>query len=112
MVQSNDFAQSMESDLENVFFNTSEFTEVVNYKHKLTPSISDIYYGIFNDPYKGMKAGNNTVNTIKPFVKVIEHLLKHKLTKLDVLTIKGVQYGIQHFEPDGVGVIVIFLKAK
>lgn len=111
-IKPNDFVQSLFTDLEEVFFNPNDFTEIVEYTHKLEPNTILTYRGIFDDPHMSMSPGNNEFNSIRPQVQIPEHELKYEISKGDKLTIKGKSYLVRDKITDGVGVITVYLGVR
>jgi len=97
-------------DLENVFMNSDEFAEPISYIHSSTGEVTT-YAVLFDDPQTSVKLGSGpNFNGLRPQFMISEAELSHRILKRDRCTVRGVDYGIEDFESDGVGVTTVFLR--
>lgn len=97
-------------DLENVFMNTDEFADAISYIHSSTGDTVS-YSVLFDDPSTSVKLGAGpNFNSFRPQFMISEADLLHRILKRDKCTVRGIEYGIEDFESDGVGVTTVFLR--
>ena len=105
----NEFMQLMETDLEDVFFNDTEFAITSIYEHKTGVRIPDLHI-IFDeetmmvDPDTGAE-----ILSRNPMVQAISSQFTIAPAKGDKMVIKGVRYQVIDAKPDGTGVTVFHL---
>ena len=109
----NDFQQLLYvNDLNSVFFNTAEFAITISYYHSSLSEWTN-YQAIFDDPHTSFSMGANVdFNTLRPQLQLYESALKHRILKRDLCIVNSVQYHIDDFVSDGVGVTTCFLRIK
>jgi len=98
-------------DLENVFFNTDEFAITISYYHSSLNKWTS-YAVIFDDPYAAVTLNQIDFTSIRPQFQVAESKLLHPILKNDRCKIKGVEYRIEDYSQDGVGVTTVYLRTK
>lgn len=109
----NDFQQLLYvTDLDNVFMNVEEFGITISYYHSSLDRWVD-YPVIFDDPYASQNMGaENEFNSIRPQFQVSEARLEHRILKKDKCIINGINYLIEDFQSDGVGVTTVYMRVK
>jgi hypothetical protein len=98
----------MTTDLAGVFFTPADFADTA----VITPVTGAPYSinGIFDDAYQAVDPNNGTVvSSITPVFKTAESFLQAPLVRGDQITINGITYKIRDPQPDGVGVVDLFL---
>lgn len=102
----------MVDDLENVFFNTTEFANTVLYTHKGS-GITKTYREIFDKPSQEIKPGSNSlIIGMKPQIMLSTAHMIHEPSSRDTVLVNGIAYNVDSFEDDGVGVVTIYLTRK
>ena len=98
------------TDLADVFINLDEFAETISYTHSGTGEVTN--YGVlFDDPSTSVKIGQAPdVRSLQPQFMISEAALLYRILKRDRCTIREIEYGIENFESDGVGVTTVFLR--
>jgi hypothetical protein len=100
------------SDLGNVFFNTEEFSESIEYYHH-GESTPETYVCNFDDPTQEKSYGSNSEITIlKPQIMMPLHLMKRWPDTRDKLIVRGITYVIDIIESDGAGVAILQLQRQ
>lgn len=108
-----DFQTQLNSDLENVFFNSAEFAiNTVSYTHYGNGEVK-VYTVIPDNPTQELTPGiKSSITSHKPFIKIPTHLLIQEPDPNDQIVWKGVRYFIESTEDDGVGVTTFNLTLK
>ena len=102
----------METDLQNVFFNGSDFNESCRVYHTLLGTW-ETYNVDFDDPSTTIDFGSDAdVSDLKPQVMIPNYALLAKIDKSDYFTIRGTQYTVENINNDGVGVTTVFLRRR
>lgn len=105
------FQAYLRSDLEDVFFNTTEFATSCSYSHY--QGTTETYSLISDDPTQEISPGSKTeIMMQKPFIKLPKHVMVKGLNLKDTILYKGITYKIDSYEDDGVGVLTIHLAVK
>lgn len=109
----NDFQRLLYfTDLDDVFMNLEEFAISVNYYHS-SLGVWVSYPVMFDDPHASINiGGENEFNTIRPQFQISEARLKHRILKKDRCKINGIEYRVEDFISDGVGISTIYLRMK
>lgn len=104
-----DLETQMISDFDNVFFNQNEFGNTVSYNH-YGFNTTQTYKCIKDDPTQDIRASSNTeILGVKPNVMLSTAHMKIKPHINDIIIKDNIRYGIDSFEDDGVGTVVIYL---
>jgi hypothetical protein len=107
-----DFFEQLETDIDDVFFNQTEFGETVNYYHDAL-STWQIYKTLFDNPHVSMQFGADAeFNTNRPQVQLQESKFIHPLEKNDEVIVRGVRYFVDDVVSDGVGVSTVYMHRK
>ena len=109
----NDFQRLLYyTDLDEVFMNLEEFAIEISYWHSsLDEWVS--YPVLFDDPHASVSLGaEGEFNTRRPQFQISEARLKQRILKKDRCSINGVEYRIEDYVSDGVGVTTVFLRKK
>lgn len=109
-----DFKQDLQDDLDNTFFNKSEFAEnagTVTYYPKAGGSYE--VAGIFDSEFEMVDPETNQpVLSRQPMIQVNEDDLQAEPAPEDEIEIRGVRYRVIEFHPDGVGTVALILHKK
>lgn len=98
----------MIADLAGAFFASADFAVAAT----LTPVTGTPYTinGIFDDAYQAIDPNSGTVvSSVTPVFKTAVSFLRADLVRGDQITIEGIVYKIRDQQPDGVGVVDLFL---
>lgn len=98
----------MDSDLDNLFFNTDDFAVEAVY----TPKAGEAYTikGYFDREFKDVNPGGEiAVISNTPRFRTAEKSLKAAPGPGDRLTVNNVVYSIKEPQPDGTGIIDLYL---
>lgn len=102
----------METDLQNVFFNGSDFNESARVYHA-TLGAWYSYSVDFDDPSTTIDFGADAnLSDLKPQIMIPNYALKAKFSKQDKITVRGTQYLVEDVNNDGVGVTTVFLRRR
>ena len=102
----------METDLQNVFFNGSDFNESVRIYHA-TIGTWQTYSIDFDDPSTTIDFGADAdLSDLKPQIMIPNYALKAKITKADKIIVRGTQYTVEDVNNDGVGVTTVFMRRR
>lgn len=105
------FESLLNSDLDRVFFNSSEFARPVSYTH--ITGETRVYNAIFDEPFSDVSPGSElSVNITTPQLKIKQDAFVRYPMKGDSLTFKGVIFVVDAIRPDGVGVMLLYLHRK
>lgn len=108
VVQKNEFQLLMETDLEEGFFNTTEFAETSLYIHKDGYQFPLVV--IFDNESVEVDAATNTpVLSKDPVCQCQSSDFVREYKKGDLMVVRGVRYQVVSNEPDGTGVSIIQL---
>jgi hypothetical protein len=102
--------EQMDADLANVFMNTDAFAEECTFR-----PVSDEEYvviGIFDSPHEEVTPGMASVSSVALSVTIRETSFRSKPTRKDTITIRQMRYAIRDIQPDGVGLLHLFLSEK
>lgn len=105
-----DFKDTLEPDLENVFFNDTEFAEDVTVNPSSAPSYNAI--AIFDKAFIEIDPDTEAqILSTQPILRVQEHKLESDLNNdpSATFTIRGDEYKMITYETDGVGTALIQL---
>jgi hypothetical protein len=107
----NDFQQLLYvDDMAGVFFNEDTDTISINYYHSSLGRWVP-YTVIYDDPHTSANIGAGyEFNTLRPQFQVPESILSHRILKKDRCVLKGVEYRIDDFISDGVGITTVYLR--
>jgi len=98
------------TDLANVFMDSDAFAEPLLYIHSSTGEVVN-YSVLFDDPSTSVKTGMAPAfKSLRIQFMISEAVLLHSILKHDKCTMRGIDYGIEDFESDGVGVTTVFLR--
>ncbi len=98
------------TDLANVFMNSEEFAISISYTHSSTGEIAN-YDVVYDDPSTSVKVGQGPAfKSLQPQFMISEAELSHPILKRDTCVVNGIDYGIEDFDSDGVGVTTVFLR--
>lgn len=102
----------MITDLNNVFFNNTEFSESISYTH-YNLGETKTYKVIYDDPTQTITAGISADKIVlKPQIMIsLSHMVQYPGMQ-DVIKVKGIDYMIEEIENDGVGVLTLYLYRK
>lgn len=104
--------QIMVDDLDNVFFNQTEFGETVQLYHYNLKKWES-YKDIFDDPHVSAQLGSAAeFNTIRPQFQIIKSKLLAPITKKDRVSRRGIERFIEDIVDDGTGVITVYMRRK
>jgi hypothetical protein len=98
----------MITDLAGAFFAPADFSVAAT----ITPLTGTPYSinGDFDDAYQAVDPNNGTViSSVTPVFKTAVSFLLAPLVRGDQITIDGITYKIRDQQPDGVGIVDIFL---
>ena len=109
----NDFQQLLYvDDMTDVFFNTETDVLAINYYYSSLDKWLPLTV-IYDDPHTSVNIGAGMeFNTLRPQFQVPESSLAHRVLKKDKCILKGVEYRIDDFISDGVGVTTVFLRLR
>ena len=109
------FLNILENDLSTTFLGSGgrDFTEddsTVNYYHSSLNKVVN-YPAIFDNPHVSQKVNIGAdFNGIRPQIQVQETKLKAIIRKEDTVTVRGVNYAVEDYAGDGVGVVTMYLR--
>lgn len=108
-----DFQLQLNSDLENIFFNSNEFAvNTVSYTHYGSGEVK-IYNIIPDNPTRELTPGiKSEITSHKPFIRIPTHLLSQTPDSNDEIVWKSIKYYIESTEDDGVGITTFNLTTK
>lgn len=99
----------MIDDFDNVFFNQSEFGRTISYLH-YGLGTTETYKCLKDDPTQDIRSGSQTeILGVKPHVMLSTAHMKVKPHINDIIIKDNIRYGIDSFEDDGVGTVLIYL---
>jgi hypothetical protein len=103
------FKADLASDMADVFFNTDDFADVATYNPASGASYS--VNGIFDAAYKSVDPNSGaTVSTEQPiFTMAAADVRSGRPIQGDTITIAEIEYKIRDPQPDGKGLITLFL---
>lgn len=109
----NDFFSIMDQDLQDCFFNQSEFAEndEISYVHENGQETT--YKAIFDNPTTNINMLSDTdAIMVKPQVMLIEKDLINPVAHNDEITVRGVVYRVDSYMSNGVGIVTVYLVRK
>lgn len=106
----NTFFDQMENDLNSVFFNTSEFSEVAIYTHKNGQNTT--YKCLYDDPTTNISISSDELTLIKPQIMIREKIMINPPSKGDKVIIRGIRYVVDNYMSNGVGIMTLYLVKK
>ena len=108
----NDFQKQLNADLNDVFFNASEFAEAISLYHISLDRWAS-YNVIFDTPHTTARLpADAEFSTIRPQFQINESALSHRILKNDLCKRRGKTYFVEDVESDGVGVATVYLRLK
>ena len=106
------FKDDLESDIDEVFLNASEFAEVIT----ITPTASGPAFNtnaIFDREHQEVDPDTSIpVISENPLVRIQESDLPSPIEKGDEVTARSIVFKIYDVQPDGVGTVKLFLHKK
>lgn len=102
-----EFEKIIENDINNVFLDTAVFGENALYTHKTGEIVT--YRAIFTDSFNSADTGTSTASGRNVVIKIQESKLKRYPTRNDLILIRGIKYCVDDYQPDGVGMVSLFL---
>lgn len=99
----------MVNDFDEVFFNQNEYGRIVTYYHDNMVN-AETYKCLKDNPSQDIRAGSQTeILGVRPHVLLSTNHMKAKPHINDIIVVDNIRYGVDSFENDGLGTVMIYL---